>query len=156
MPDFDASNLTGIVALVVSILTAIIAWRKAPAEVRLTNADATGKISQAAATLADALQKRLEVVEADLAENCAEMDALKKHVKHLSDENDALRTNRARDAERITALEAVARKLQTENELLHDWARRLAAQVLAHGGEPEPFEKPAGAPARKPKFGGEW
>ena len=102
-------------AIITSIMAAIgagasvyISLRKAPAEIRFTNADAAGKITEAAASLVEPMRKRLEVLEAELEETCAQVTALEKQVKALQD----------------------------ENELLIDWANRLTHQVQSHGLEP--------------------
>lgn len=103
-----ASVLTGIAAIVMSIVALYNARRKTNAEVHLTDAEAAGKIGMAAASLVEPLQKRLTVVEAELVETCQQIEAMEQEIKALREEND----------------------------LLRDWANRLVYQVQSLGVEP--------------------
>lgn len=144
------TTIASIASVVGALVAILISLRKAPAEVRLTDADAAGKISQAAAVLVEPLQKRLEVVEAELEESCAQIDALEKQAK-------ALKVKQENDAKRIAELEALGQRLQTENDLLRDWAGRLVAQLQSHNIDPESFEKsPTKPTAKKSGKFGEW
>lgn len=100
--------VTSLGALIGSIMAVVIAYRKQPAETRVLNADAAGKVTQSALAMLEPLQERVEYLEKELGDACLELESLKKTVNAL----------------------------KSENEALQDWARRLVHQVRSLGGEP--------------------
>jgi predicted nuclease with TOPRIM domain len=103
--------------LVASISAVIIAWRRAPAEVRQINNSAANSISEAAKILVEPLTKRVDDLEVELADACDKYDTLKG---------------------KYETLEEQYRELRRENEIMDEWARRLVHQVQSMGGAPVP------------------
>lgn len=102
------SILTGIMGLLTALGALWVALKKRPSEIRVMDADAATKLSSAATSLVEPLQKRIDALESDMAAACEQIDELEKKVKAL----------------------------KVENGYLVDWAQRLVHQVQSLGGHP--------------------
>lgn len=103
--------ISSLVSLLGSGLVVWVAAKKAPAEIRGIDADATKTNAEAAIALNEGLVRRVERLEAELAEACEQVEGMKKEISDL----------------------------RAENTALHNWAERLAHQVQSMGGVPVPL-----------------
>ena len=174
-------TLVSVVALLGAAASVIINLRKAPSDIKLTQADATEKISKAAGVMVASMHARIQALETDLAEACkkietlkdareldkGEIELLREQVRTLKGDNQALATqiealtggNQMR-MEEIANLNERVKSQENEIVLLHHWADRLVGQLEKHNITPEPFipttKKDNGKGLKQPPMGGSW
>lgn len=107
--------IASVVAVIGSISAVVVAWRKAPHENRKLQAEAESAISEAAVSLIEPLQKRI--------------DDLEKGREKDKDTIIALET-------RVTALECELREERNEKADIVDGAHKLYHQVQSLGAQP--------------------
>ena len=112
------SDIAAILAVLVSLGTLVITWRKMPHETKELDARTGSQEAETASKRADTVTKYQEIADRAAAK------ALKLETR--VDELEA----------KIDLLEAINLKLQEDNEDLREWATRLVHQVQSLGDEP--------------------
>lgn len=106
----DWITLNSLIAVIASMAALILAWRKAPHETRVLDADAEAKISDAAIKLLEPLQKRIEELEASKERQRASITELERRISELECE---LRDERNQKADIIVGAEKLAHQVES-------------------------------------------
>lgn len=133
----EAQDITGLLAIVIAVLSLLISYRKAPHEEHNLDAESAKSTAETAKTFEETAAlagERANRLEREIAQLRIELSSA---IKTISDQGKLIDTLVGKDKDK----EARIQCLEEENKSLIEWISRLVLQIKSLGGIPVQFKE---------------